>query len=158
MSKEETNKLFGTFVNIRQANINLIDSFPPDKIDVIPNGFRNNIYWNAGHILTVQISLFYRRLKKPLPVDDSYFKYFGKGTSPEDWDDKMPPFKVVRNQLEKITDKSFADLDRYENLIYPEPFTVTGGIILTTFLEGLTFLAIHESYHLGAINAMKKVL
>jgi hypothetical protein len=140
------------------ANIALIDSVPDEKLMVIPDRFHNNIFWQAGHLLTSQASLLYRRTGQPLPVPESYFGYFGKGSSPDNFDSATPGYSEVRKQLEAILETTRKDLPKMLGLPYEKPITVTSGRILVSFDDALEFSALHEALHTGMITAMLKFL
>ena len=159
MPSEDTLKLFDTFSRIRYQCIELIDSVPADKLDIIPEGFRNNVLWNAGHLVAVQASLLYTRVGRPSPLDTKYVRYFAKGSSPEDFDNGLPPFDEVRQLLEKLIGVTQRDIPELEGLAYPEPITVSvGSMTVKSFRDALSFLPLHETYHLGMMTAMKKLL
>ena len=159
MPSKETLRLFDTFSRVRNQNIELIDSIPLDKLEVIPKGFRNNVLWNAGHLVTVQASLLYVRVGRPSPLDTKYRRYFAKGSSPEDFDNELPAFDKVRLGLEKLIGVIQRDIPELEKLAYLEPITVSvGSITLESFRDALSFMPLHETYHLGMMTAMKKLL
>ena len=159
MPSSEILRLFDTFSRVRNQNIELIDSIPLDKLEVIPKGFRNNVLWNAGHLVTVQASLLYTRVGRPSPVDTKYVRYFAKGSSPEDFDNGLPPFDEVRQLLEKLIGVTQRDIPELEGMAYPEPITVSvGSMTVKSFRDALSFLPLHETYHLGMMTAMKKLL
>jgi uncharacterized damage-inducible protein DinB len=151
--------LFDTFSRVRYQCIELIDSISGDKLDIIPDGFRNNVLWNAGHLVTVQASLLYTRVGRPSPLDTRYVRFFAKGSSPDDFDNELPPFDEVRQLLEKLIGVTQSDIPELEELAYLEPVTVSvGKMILKSFRDALSFLPLHETYHLGMMTAMKKLL
>jgi len=151
--------LFEQFAGIRNENVRVIDSISPDQVNTIPAGFRNNIYWQSGHLVEEQVSLLYSRVGLPRPLDEKYTRYFDKGTSPNDFDGDMPTFEEVRRRLEQLVDRTREDLTELADLYYSSALTVSlGQITINTFSEALSFVTIHEAYHLGMITAMKRVL
>jgi hypothetical protein len=149
---------FDRFTLFRKANCAAADSIAPELRDVIPNGLRNNIHWQLGHIVTVQASLLYKRCGLELPVPSEYLTWFAKGTSPADWAPETTPYEALRNDAGRLLDQTRGDLDRYHDARYSEPITVTGGVRLSSFADALEFLAVHEALHLGAMNVMKRIL
>ena len=61
MTKSTLKKALHDLKILREKNIGLIESIEDKFLLQIPEGFSNSIYWHAGHILTVQESLLYRR-------------------------------------------------------------------------------------------------
>jgi uncharacterized damage-inducible protein DinB len=158
MTTSEMVAIFERFKTLRQCTIGIIDSIPDDRLQVIPGGFRNNIHWQAGHLAAVEASLLYRRAGQDLPVPESYVAYFGKGTAPADWDDRVPPFADVRRVLQTLPEQVRRDLDALSTWRYPEVSTVSTGTPIDSSLEALIFLPVHEAHHLGMMTAMKKFL
>lgn len=154
----QLHSLYADFAGLRRANLGQIDGIAADKRSIIPGGFNNNIFWQAGHLVTVQASLLYRRTGQPIPLPEKYFTYFGKGTSPKTFDHDTPPYEEVRNHLEQMIAVTKADLDRMAELPYSEPVTVSTGKVLNSFADGLLFLLVHEAYHLGSFMAFRKFL
>jgi len=96
MASSNVRDYFDDFHRYRKVNIQLIDSVVPSAIMIIPEKFRNNIYWQAGHLVAVQASLLYLRTNQPVPIEEKYFTYFGKGSSPAVFDSNIPDFSEIR--------------------------------------------------------------
>lgn len=158
MPNDDLNKSYQNFVQIRRANIALIDSIAPALLPVIPPGFSNNIYWQAGHLVAVQSSLLYRRSNQPMPIDETWMRYFAKATSPSDFDDNIPSFELVREALESCLLSTEHDLDQLALWTYPESISVSTGHRISSSADAMDFLSIHEAVHLGMMTAMKKYL
>ncbi len=158
MTDKNLTKALDDFIIMRNNNIDLINSIDISKIMLIPKGFANNIFWQAGHIVTVQVSLLYKRTNQPLPIDIKYFDYFGKGTSPENFDDDIPSFDELKKQLEKLKEYTSSNYPKLSNELYEEEITVSTGHKLKTFGEALEFLPIHEAVHYGNMVMMRKFL
>ncbi|MEE8576880.1 MAG: DinB family protein [candidate division Zixibacteria bacterium] len=158
-----TLRQFNRFKSLRRAIIGALDKIPPDMIETIPDRLRNNIHWQAGHIVTVQMSLSYRRSGLPMPVSDEWLSSFGKGTSPADWETlepglTIPSYRKTRKLLDDSIDQMSDDMERLLKTKYPEPVTVTSGLVITSFAEALEFLPVHEALHLGSIRTMHRLL
>ena len=158
MDTQDLHASFDQFTRLRRAAIDLLDDIPANLRTTIPAGMKNNIHWQAGHILTVQASLLYRRCGVQSPVSDDYYDAFGKGTSPADWNGQAPSFDAVRSQLDTSIDQLAVDILRMGSLQYPEPITVSTGDRLGSFADALRFLPVHEAIHLGVITAMHRIL
>lgn len=143
---------------VRSRIITVVDEIDQSKLMVIPDKLSNNIYWQCGHLIATQCSLLYKRTNTPLPIDENYLKYFAKGTSPKDFDDHLPPFEKIRNEMETLIDYTTENLNKHADLLYDEKITVSTGHIVNSFSTALDFLAIHEAYHLGSISTLRKLL
>lgn len=155
MDKEILSKAFKDFVILRNQNLDLIKSVDSNAIMTIPDGFNNNLYWHLGHILTVQASLLYARCDIPLPIDDSYFKYFAKGTSPADFDDNIPSLDNLFGEHNDSIEWFKDDFKEYQEEEYDEPLTVSFGHTISSFKDAYLALPYHEAYHLGQIRILK---
>ncbi len=155
---EHLMRSFEDLVRVRKANIALIESVPAEKRTTIPGGYRNNILWQAGHLAATQASLLYRRTGQPLPVPETYFGYFGKGSSPESFDAGTPTYPEIRGLLESLLEITREDIPQLIGLPYVQPITVTTGRVLASFDDALEFAPIHEAIHMGMITAMLKHL
>lgn len=158
MTLEHLQSHFDTFLGFRRSNIELINTVETDKIDIIPNQWRNNIRWHSGHLVVVQASLLHVRFDRETPLDTSWVKYFAKGTSPDDFDDNLPGHDKVLKMLKSLPDFTHSQISELCSLKYSEPRTVTGGLVLKSFLDAMAFMPIHEAYHMGAMKAMIKLL
>jgi uncharacterized damage-inducible protein DinB len=158
MIQESTRELFDRFARMRQQTIDLLAHLPDSTAEKIPPGFRNNLHWQAGHLVAVQASLLYRRTSQELPLPDEFFTSFAKGTSPADWNADVPSFEATRKELTTQVEVNSRDLELMESLTYPEPVTVSTGHTLCSFLDALAFLPIHEGIHHGMIVAMLKLV
>lgn len=143
---------------LRSAIVAAVENFPESSLRRIPDGLRNNLYWQAGHVLTVHGSLLYRRCGQPLPFDEAYFTFFGKGTSPADWKDEPPLSSDILNGLRESVSLLEADLPELSDKRYSEIITVSHGFRLSCFRDALEFMPVHDSLHLGAINLMLRLL
>ncbi|MFC0610870.1 DinB family protein [Scopulibacillus daqui] len=138
---------------VRAATAGLLESIPESDWDVIPKGFRNNIRWNAGHILTIQ-DLFangLRSMTQNLP--GNYLAYFAKDTSPADWNEQPPSkeelIKFLKDQPGWIREVCKGKLDQKLD----KPFKG-----FETIGELLTFSVYHEGLHDGVINTQSKIV
>lgn len=143
---------------VRKKIITVVDEIDQNKLMIIPAGLSNNIYWQCGHLVTTQASLLYKRTNSEIPVDKKYFDYFAKGTSPDNFDDNIPPFSKIRLEMETMIEYTGANLNRDGNLKYQEEIIVSTGHIIDSFATALAFLAIHEAHHLGSISTLRKLL
>ncbi|WP_161524696.1 DinB family protein [Alteribacter lacisalsi] len=117
----------------------------------IPDGFSNNIKWNAGHILVNFYEKTGTLADRAVDLPADYQKAFSKGTSPEHWADLDVPeltriIALLKEQAEWLDqqseqiftaklEKSFRGMDTGEELVQ--------------------FLTAHDCLHLGVINSIK---
>lgn len=134
----------------------ILDTF--DKVSVedmtkIPEGFKNNIHWQLGHVAGM-MELPTAALTDS-KTDDSkrYQKYFGYGTSPDDFDDETPSLDEIKALLEGQVPR-LEDIEE-ERLEEDLPREFMG---MTKRYEQLSFMILHESLHAGKIQEMAKLI
>jgi len=140
---------------IRSLTMKSLDGLDQAKLTTIPAGFKNNILWNAGHILFYTCSFVYGPSGHPNPLPAHYKDLFKANTSPADWKEAPDGAEVIR-EMGTIVDRIAADnaankFSEYKGL-------TLGPRSLATLPEALTFHCFHEGLHLGVINSLKKLL
>ncbi|AEP87498.1 DinB family protein [Bacillus spizizenii] len=145
--------IFKQLETVRNITVELLETIHETKWDAIPEGFRNNIRWNAGHILTIQ-ELFangFHSISKNLP--GRYLDYFSKDTSPANWGEQAPSkeelLRLLKDQSAWIRTACEGNLEQKLD----KPFRG-----FETFGELLLFGSFHEGLHTGIINAQDKIV
>lgn len=145
--------LFKQFEMTRGFFLRDLQDVTAEQASVQPEGFNNTIHWQVGHVLTVteQFMLGYPRKTTHLPAN--YIELFGNGTRPADWSGEIPSLEVLagqlREQLGRIKEVPAELLDKK----FEKPF-----LGLETVGELANMALFHESYHLGQIHSMKKLV
>lgn len=137
----------------RENVIKLIDQFTADQLNEIPEGFSNNLIWNAGHILVTQQLLCYRLSNFECLIEEKLLELFCKGTKPEG-DISQGDINYIKDQMRVTIGKLEADFmsgkfTGYNN--YPTSY----GITLKTIEEAIIFNNVHEGLHFGYMLALK---
>lgn len=143
---QETRKLF----------LNLIEGLTIEEINIIPQGFNNNIIWNFGHVIVSQQTLCYRLAGLPLNLDESYILKYAKGTKPETFlDGKELAFlkELSVSMINILVD----DLDKNLFSNYKE-YQTSFNVKLLTVQDAVKFLTMHEGMHYGYVLALKKLI
>jgi len=143
---QETRKLF----------LNLIEGLSIEEINIIPQGFNNNIIWNFGHVIVSQQTLCYRLAGLPLNLDESYILKYAKGTKPETFlDGKELAFlkELSVSMINILVD----DLDKNLFSNYKE-YQTSFNVKLLTVQDAVKFLTMHEGMHYGYVLALKKLI
>jgi|SRR5579875_1582592 len=147
--KEEA--IFRPLSSARERTLQLIESISEEYWDEIPSGFRNNIRWNVGHILTVHEFFAFGPGSKHLP--ESYPTFFNKDTKPADWVSTPPSKAELLGYLKEQP-------SRVENALQGKLANPLRNSFLgmETVGELLVFSSFHEGMHVGVINALAKVV
>ncbi|PGL71006.1 DinB family protein [Bacillus sp. AFS055030] len=133
--------------------LDLLKKCPENQRDVIPEGFKNNIHWQFGHILysTDYFVLGLSGNKRMLP--DSYQTFFSYGTKPIEWNDEPPEWNVLIEQLKGQIDSIYDILNGQLNKHVEENF-----LNANTIGELLVYNISHVSEHIGVIITLLKIL
>lgn len=128
----------------------------PQQLLTVPPGFRNNILWNIGHVITDNCTMLYPPTGNPFPLPDHYLRWFEPGTSPENWTE-TPSIGEVLNAGTRMRDQLIEDCaaGRMENYT---PQVMDDGAELPNIAYAIAHCNIHEAVHLGVIMAMRKLV
>ncbi|ARI77843.1 DinB family protein [Halobacillus mangrovi] len=135
---------------VRKATLKGLDSVTEEQADKQPEGFRNTIRWNLGHIYVVQNSLIAKFGGKPIETQSHYLKLFAPGTKPSDWQGEVPSLDELRQEL---NEQPF----RLKKVLAGqlEDEAAEAFLSLPTVGEILNFTLYHEGVHTGTIKAIK---
>ncbi|WP_261302917.1 DinB family protein [Paenibacillus andongensis] len=147
-------QIFNKFKKIRTETLNEVRDLPNNIIDLIPEGFSNNIRWNLGHILVGWDHGIFPNIKLERRESLHYHTIFPKGTVPKEcWGDE-PVFKEIvsnlENQLESIIENSKGKLE--------QPLIVPFIPRVKTIKNMFQFHIKHEEHHLECIRKIKQIL
>ncbi|WP_078381718.1 DinB family protein [Sutcliffiella halmapala] len=147
--------LFKQMDFIRKRTIFALDATNEQLADEMPQGFRNTIRWNFGHIFLTQDTLMSSFIGEEPHVPDDYYALFERDTSPLNWNVQPPSLGVLREQLINQSERIRMNYSRRleENIV--RPFQI-GDYQLITLGEILAFANWHEGLHQGAINSIKR--
>lgn len=146
-------------LNARNMIIKITENISEEKFFEIPTGFKNNLYWNLGHVSATLALLTYRLSGVPVPLDEQFILAFGKGSSPSSWSDrsKIPTIAELKQILKDLPSQVQNDLkeNQFENF---KPYQTSAGIPLNNINESLQFVFFHDGLHIGYMMAQKKAL
>lgn len=126
------------------------------EVMVVPEGYSNNVLWNAGHILYYSCFSTYRPSGQAIPLPEAYKELFKAGSSPADWTAPPSPTEIVGG-LKDIQTRMEND---YHAGVFDSftPFNNGPTLELRTLSEALMFHIAHEGEHIGRITCMKRQL
>jgi len=139
----------------RNHLLNLLDKLNEDELVEIPEGFNNNILWNAGHIVTTQYRLCYGMAGLELAMPGEYIALYSKGTTPRDW--RQTPDII---ELKKL----IADVDTLQNDYKKglfknfKPYETSYGYLLKNIEDAIAFNNIHEAIHTSVAGCISKLV
>ncbi|SDL65545.1 DinB family protein [Kriegella aquimaris] len=149
-------KLFNVILQNRKAFHEIIKETPKEQLLHIPEGFRNNIWWNIAHAVVTQQVLLYKFSGVPMKIDEELVTKFRKGTVPDGTADD--------DEIEKITDLIVTSVEwaqkDYKNGVFKayNEYTTSAKVTLSNVEDAIAFVAFHEGLHRGAVIALQKMV
>lgn len=115
----------------------------------------NPIKWVAGHLTDARMTIF--GIVSGNPINENYKKHFGKGTSNK-LDDTYPTIEQIKVDWLYISYelKNILQNLSEEKLLSKPPFQTS--IPDETLLGLIAYFAIHESFHIGQISVLRKLI
>ncbi|GAA0379686.1 DinB family protein [Bacillus horti] len=138
--------------NIRNDTIDMVSDLDEKIVNIIPQGYKNSIKWNIGHIILDQEVWFHYLIDDKMDVPEHYKTFFGFGTSPATWEAEPPSWnellEELRIQPERLVNKFAKRLDQPLQQVTEAEMSTIGEVIPRTLY--------HEGLHQGAIIALLK--
>lgn len=142
---------------LRQIIIGQLQDVPESQMDIQPEGFRNSVRWNVGHIVYWLDKYASLSFGSPSAIPAQYETLFNSGTKPSAWT-ATPPSKdeligMLEVQLSRLSELTPEMLEqRLQSPFEMGPFQfVEAG-------ELFNFALIHEAIHLGVISSQLKLI
>ncbi len=148
--------VFITTQQNRKLLYQLLTKTPKEVLVQIPEGFRNNIWWNIAHILVTQQLLVYRRSGLPIQIDEWMIDAFKKGTIPNE----EPTDDAIEDVAAYLLSTSELMQQDYENGLFTEydEYTTSLKVTLSTTEDAMVFNLLHEGLHLGVVLSLLKAV
>ena len=140
----------------RKAFRNVIDNYSLAQLNLVPKGFKNNLFWNIAHVVVTQQLLVYRLSGLDVAVSDEWVELYKKGTSTSK-DATEQDLEELKTLLISTIEKTEKDIDSSLFKEYTEYPTST-GFTLKSIEDAFNFNNFHEGIHLGYVLALKKAV
>lgn len=143
-------------INTTSRNVlfKILEECSPEQLNQIPEGFKNNMIWNIGHIVVVQQLLVYNLSGLPIMVSDELVAKYRKGTIPNN--------NVTDDEIKEIKELLFSTLEQtktdFTNAVFKNytEFTTMTGFLVDSAKAAMEFNNFHEGLHIGIIMQIKK--
>jgi hypothetical protein len=152
--------LFRQLNFVRGQTLELMEGVTEEIADRVPEGFRNSIRWNLGHIYVVLERYAFQYIGLPQHLPAGFKEQFEFGTSPSERPESavvpsLPELEsLLKGQIARISD---ALAHRLQEVIDP-PYTTSKGIKLATPEQFFSINLFHEGMHLSVIRTYKRML
>ncbi len=122
----------------------------------IPEGYRNNLWWNIAHIVATQQILLYRFSSLPTRMEEEWVDLYKKGTKPGS---EIETLDVDHLCEILINTANWAEEDYNKGLFrdYQE-YTTSTKVTLSSAEDAINFNNYHEGIHLGVVLSQLKSL
>ncbi len=134
----------------------ILDNHTLEQLNMVPEGFKNNLIWNIAHVVVTQQLLMYKLSGLPMMINDELVEKYRKGTKTEG-PITADEVAQVKGLLFSTIDKAEKDLAQHVFKEYNEYETST-GFVLKSIEDAIQFNNFHEGIHLGYILALKKAV
>lgn len=146
-----------TVLRASRTNVlHLCEGLTLDQLNLIPQGFGNNLIWNAGHLIATQQLLCYAIGGLPTPIEMEFINRYRKGSRP-DGNASAAEWTFIKDRLLSTVDQFETDLVTLDFSGY-KPYTTSYGVELQNIGQALSFNNTHEGLHLGTMMALKKLV
>lgn len=127
-----------------------------EQMVVVPEGAKNNVLWNLGHLAQSHAGLVYGPCGLESPVPGHYAGLFKGGTSPSTWDE-APSVAEVKACF-KDSHKQMMDDYRKGAFDSYAPYEMMKGVVIENVEQAIGFNIVHEGVHIGAIISICNLL
>ena len=122
----------------------------------VPEGYRNNLWWNLAHIVATHQILVYRWSGVPTRVDEAFIDAYRKGTVPSE-EPSQHSIDQLLDLLPQTIDWAEEDYEKGLFQKYQE-YTTSVKVTLSSVEDAINFNNYHEGIHLGVILSQLKSL
>ena len=140
----------------RKNILRTLEGLSEEQINIIPEGFKNNIAWNLGHILITHQLLYYSMCGLPAHVPEDWIEKYRKGSRPED-KITMEEFDMLKEMFVTSVDKAEEDFNKGRFSEY-NAYKTSYGVDINSIEDVIGFIFAHDAFHWGVMAAMRKLV
>jgi hypothetical protein len=144
-------------IDMAQRNFaRLLDGLTLQQINKVPDGFRNNLVWNFGHVVASLQMLCYGRPGLSLRLNEAFVHSYKVGTKPEKF--------VTAEEYDLIKQLASQGLDAlrddYNNGYFKDfkPYVTMTGIPIDNIDFAIRYVGVHHGIHQGYSTALKNLV
>ena len=150
--------LFDQMAFIRKVTVNALKEVSEETARKIPDGFRNSLLWQAGHIYYVAENFAFGLHNLEGKQFQLYKEFFANRTSPADWIRQPPALAEVLQLLSEQPERIRQQWQGKMDVRLDKPFTTSTGYTMSTVGALLNYSLHHEGMHFQAIKMYKTML
>ncbi len=155
-TKKNMNNTFKIWETNRKKHLDFLENYSLEALNKIPEGFSNNLIWNAAHTIVTQQGLTYRLSGLPVNITKEIHHKYKIGTTPT-----IPATKEEVEEIKKLLLSTFTKTkEDYHAGIFTTPidYETHIGFHVNSIEEVLQFNNYHEAIHLGMMMSIKRFL
>ncbi|WP_078553695.1 DinB family protein [Bacillus alkalicellulosilyticus] len=141
----------------RSKTLKLIEVTDDSLYDVIPEGFRNHIWWNVGHLYVIQEMIIFGGAGEAPNLAGDLSSFFGNGAKPESWNSQPPSVADLQLLLQEQTGRIKETFENRLDERLEKPLQI-GELSLPTIRDLITFTLFHEGLHLETMKVYRRLL
>lgn len=132
------------------------EKYALEQLNTIPEGFKNNLIWNIGHIIVAQQGLVYSTSGVKWHISKALYEQYKPGSHPTG-NTSQAEVDELKKLLTDLIDKTETD---YKNGLFKgfTPFKTGTGYVLQNTDEAIAFNNYHEGLHLGMMMSMRRFI
>jgi len=140
----------------RSNFINLMDGLTIEQLNLIPQGYNNNIAWNFAHIIAAQQILCYVKANVPTRIPLEMVTKYQKGSSPQGFI-KQEELGFYKEKAFSLLDELKADADAqlFDNY---DAITTSFGVTLNNISNAIEYFVTHDNLHFGYAMALRRAV
>lgn len=148
--------VFNIWRTNRSLYLKFLERYSLEQLNHIPEGFKNNMIWNIGHIIVAQQGLIYRLSNLPMYIPMDLYDKYKNGSFPTG-ETTQEEVDELKDLLMSLIDKTEADFKANKFTEF-HPYQTLTGFMLSSFEETIQFNNYHEGLHLGVIMSLRKLV
>lgn len=124
--------------------------------NTIPNGFANNLIWNAAHLLVTQHLLLYGLSGQKIQISEDWVERYRKGSRPAG----NVGEEEANALMDALLQKPQSSRRDYQNGVFTDfrTYETSFGTTLHSVEEAISFNNLHEGLHLGIMMSIRKLV
>lgn len=140
----------------RKKLYQILKETPKEQLLEVPDGFRNNIWWNIAHVLVTEQLLVYKLSGQPMRLDEVLVDKYKKGTQPSG----TPTDEELQGVAELLLSTVDWMREDYGKGIFNgyNEYTTSANVTLKSVEDAIMFNVYHQGLHLGAIISLLKTV
>jgi len=150
------NEAFRILETSRTLYSKLLENYSLEQLNTIPEGFSNNLIWNAGHVIASQQKLIYALSGLPMKISDEFFEKYRNGSHPD-----AAATQAEVDEIKQLLLSTAAQVKAdYQNHVFQNfnEYQTQTGFYLANLEEAILFNNYHEGIHLGMMLTIRKFI